>query len=392
MGVLVKPVESRRERQAFLRLPWELYRDDPNWIPPLVQNQKQLVGYARHPFHRDAEVQTFLAWRDGQPCGRLAAILNRAHNRFHQEQRGFFGFFESIDDESVAAGLFDAARSWFAARGITQLRGPVNPSLNYEVGLLVEGFDTPPTFMMTYNPPYYGRLIEAAGFRKVQDAYAFGGTVDMLDTLDEKLAFIAQAASERFGIRLRPIDKARFRQDIELFLEIYNRSLVGTWGFVPMSPAEVKHLSASLKHLIDPELALIAEVEGKPVGALFGLPDYNPRIKEIDGRLFPFGIFKLLSRKRGFRRFRVISANVLPEYQSWGVGLVLLNGLIPRVLASGLQEAEFSWVLESNHFSRKSLEKGGAILEKTYRIYDWPPPAELPGISATQSQQVAAAE
>ena len=371
--VMVQPVQSRREKKQFLEYPWELYRHDPNFIPPLRQNQKQMVGYARSPFYQTAEAQTFLAYRDGAVAGRIAAILNHAHNDFQKEKRGFFGFFECVDDPAVAHGLFDAVRDWFAAREITALRGPTNPSLNHECGLLIQGFDTPPTFMMTYNPPYYAGLLESYGFRKSQDLFAFGGTIDMLGGLDKKLAFIAEEASQRFKIRVRPLDKSRFRAEIEMFLHLYNQSLSNTWGFVPISKAEIRHMSADLKHLILPELALVAEVDGEPIGALFGLPDYNPRIREIDGRLFPFGIFKLLNRRRGFRRFRVISANVLPEYQMWGVGLVLMRGLVQPVLASGLQEAEFSWVLESNHLSRSGLEKGGARLEKVYRLYDYGP-------------------
>ena len=296
MSVDIRPATSRRERKAFLELPWKLYRNDPNFIPPLRLNQKEMVGYTHSPFYDDADAQTFVAWRGGEPVGRVSAILNHAHNRFQKEQRGFFGFFESIDDQSVASGLLDAVRDWFAKRGITALRGPTNPSLNHECGLLVEGFHSPPTFMMTYNPPYYARLLENYGFRKAQDLYAFRGTVDMLDKLDKKLAFIAQESAVRFGVKIRPIEKARFRAEIEMFLNIYNESLQHTWGFVPISGPEIRHMSASLKHLILPDLALIAEVDGKPIGALFGLPDYNPRIREIDGRLFPFGIFKLLSR------------------------------------------------------------------------------------------------
>lgn len=373
MSVLVKPVEGRRERKTFLHLPWKLYRDDPNWIPPLRQNQKELVGYAKHPFYDDAEVQTFLAYHDGEPVGRIAAILNHAHNRFHKEQRGFFGFFESINDPQVAHGLFNAAREWLAHRDITELRGPTNPSMNYECGLLIEGFHRPPTFMMTYNPPYYADLIEGYGFRKAHDLLAFWSLVEKVFHLDEKLIYITQQAQERFNVEVRPLDKSRFTEEIEMFLDVYNQSLGATWGFVPLSKAEIRHMSAALKHLILPELALSAIVDGQTVGAVFGIPDYNPRIKEIDGRLFPFGFLTLLNRRRGFDRFRVISANVLPEFQRWGLGLVLLRGLVPKILDSGLKEAEFSWVLESNNLSRRSLEKGGAQLEKVYRIYDFSP-------------------
>jgi hypothetical protein len=371
MKIVVKPVTTRRERELFLELPWMLYRHDPKFIPPLRLNQKEMVGYKKTPFYADAQSQTFLAFRDDVAVGRVAAILNHAHNRQHNEQRGFFGFFESTNDHRVAHGLLDAVRDWFAQRGITALRGPTNPSLNHECGLLIDGFHSPPTFMMTYNPPYYAELIESYGFRKAADMYAFFGTVDMLAKLDKKLAFIAEESARRFGVTVRPIDKSRFRAEIETFLRIYNESMVGTWGFVPIGAAEIRAMSASLKHLILPELALIAEAEGKPIGAVFGMPDYNPRIRDIDGRLFPFGFFKLVSRRRGFKKLRIISANVVPEYQMWGVGLVLLKSLVQPVLDSGITEAEFSWVLESNHLSRASLQKGGALLDKTYRLYDY---------------------
>ena len=214
METTVKPVVSRRERKQFLTLPWQFYRDDPNWIPPLRQNQKALLGYARHPFHEVAEVQTFLAFADGQPCGRIAAILNHTHNNYHNERLGFWGFFESIDDQEVANKLFDAVRNWMAARDIHQLRGPCNPSLNYECGLLIEGFHSPPTFMMTYNPPYYQRLVEDYGFRSSQDLFAYWAPVEMVYKLDKKLAFIAAEAQERFAIQVRPIDKSRLKQEI----------------------------------------------------------------------------------------------------------------------------------------------------------------------------------
>ncbi len=368
--ISVEPVTTRRGRRDFLNLPWTLYDGDPNWIPPLLFDQRGLVGFHRHPFYDDAEVQAFLAYQRGRPVGRIAAILNRAYNRQHKENRGFFGFFESIDDQDVADSLFEAAQRWFVERNIRAIRGPCNPSLNYECGLLVEGFDTPPFFMMTYNKPYYGRLIEGAGFQKSQDLFAYWGHIDMLAGLDPKLLKICLQAAERFEVKVRPLNKRRFREELDMFLNVYNQSLGSTWGFVPLSPSEVRHLGSQMRHMIVPELAQVAEVNGKPIGAVFGLLDYNPRIKQINGRLFPFGFIRLLSNRRGLKRMRVISANVVPEYQRWGVGLVLLNALVPNVKRWGIQECEFSWVLESNTLSRGGLEKGGAKLSKTYRIYD----------------------
>ncbi len=370
----VIPVETRRHRQQFFNLPWELYRDDPHWIPPLRIVKKELLNFKRHPFYDDADIRHFLALRDGRPVGRLAAIVNHAHNRWYHEQRGFFGFFESIDDQEVAGRLFDAARAWFASQGIEAIRGPVNPSLNYEVGLLIEGFDDPPWFMMTYNKPYYGRLIENYGFRNAQNLYAFWGHLSMLEEVTSRLSALSQIVLERFELKCRPMDVKRFDEEIRSFLDIYNRSLVNTWGFVPMSDGEVKKQAAGMRHMIVPELTTVAEVEGKPVGTMFGLLDFNPRIKDMDGRLLPLGFLKLLRNRKAIKRIRLISTNVLPEYQSWGIGIALVARLVPDALAWGIQEAEFSWVLESNDLSFKTLKKGGAKISKRYRIYDYGPP------------------
>jgi len=369
-SVVVKPVESRRERKQFLEFPWTLYRGDPNWIPPLRGNQKEMVGYGRHPFYEVNRVQTFLAYRDGVVCGRIAAILNQGHIDRYHERRGFFGFFECADDQEAANGLFDAVRQWMAERDIGCLRGPTNPSLNYELGLLIDGFDSPPTFMMTYNPPYYERLVENYGFRKTQDLYAYWGNLEMLPSVQAKLLPVVEQIIERLHIRLRPLDKSRYLEDVETFLSVYNRALSNTWGFVPMSKAEVRHVAKGLQWLMVPELSIAAEIDGEVIGAVFGLPDYNPRIRRIDGRLFPFGMLRLLRNKRQIKRVRLVSTNVIPEYQLWGVGLALMHGLVLHGIQWGLGEAEFSWVLESNALSRGSLEKGGAKLVKTWRLYD----------------------
>ncbi|MDA7951309.1 MAG: N-acetyltransferase [Pirellulaceae bacterium] len=369
MAVTIQSVASKKEKKQFLHLPWQIYRQDANWIPPLRQNQKELAGFAPHPFYKQAESQTFLAYQDGQPVGRISAIINHAHNQRHQEKRGFFGFFETIDDEKVACSLFEAAQNWLREKGMTTLRGPLNPSLNYECGLLVDGFDTAPLFMMTYNRPYYEKLILRAGFEKEIDLYAFWGHVDMIEKLDQKLFFIIEEAKKRFDIQLRRLDRKRFNKDVRLFLDIYNQSLVSTWGFVPMSEEEIDHTSHSLKHLIAPEMTSIAEIDGRPVGAMFGLLDYNPRIKNIDGRLFPTGFLKLLWNKKRIKKVRLISTNVIPEYQKWGVGLVLLSRLGPEIINWGIEEVEFSWVLENNTLSRKTLERGGAKQTKTYRVF-----------------------
>ena len=371
--ISIQPVTNKAQQKAFIKFPWKLYRDDPNWVPPLLMNVKELVNYKKHAFYDNAEIQTFLAMRGGEVVGRIAAIIDRSHNEFHNEERGMFGFFESIDDQEVANLLFDAAKSWFKERNIFLMRGPANPSQNYEWGLLVEGFHSPPTFMMTYNPPYYAKLIENYGFFKVQDMFAFDGHVDMLQELDPKLAFIAQEARRRFKINVRRVNKKNFDEDVAKFLKIYNVALPGQWGFTPMSDGEVKATAAGLKFLIIPEMTTMAEIDGEAVATTFGLLDYNPLIKKINGRLFPFGFLKILLGRKKLQRIRLISTNVIPEYQRWGLGIVLMERLVKDCVDWGIKEAEFSWVLESNKLSRGTLERGGARLDKTYRIYDYEP-------------------
>ena len=372
-ALLIQPVSTRRQRKQFLSLPWKLYRDDPHWIPPLRFEQKELVGYRPHPFYEKNRAQTFLACRGKEVCGRVAAVFNRVHVEHCDERRGFFGFFECVNDQEVAAGLLDAVRQWLAEQDVPCLRGPTNPGLNYSLGTLVEGFDSPPTFMMPYNPPYYARLIEGCGFRKVQDLYAYWANIDMLPASSAKVGPVAEQIVERYNVKLRPLDTSHFLEDVTSFLSIYNQSMVNHWGFVPMSPGELHHMAKGLRHLIVPEMVMLAEIDGRLVGAVICLPDYNPRIKQIDGRLFPLGLFRLLRNKRKIKKVRLLAANVLPEFQLLGVGLVLLRGLVPAALECGLEEVEYSWIAESNRLSRGALEKGGAKRIKTYRVYDWDP-------------------
>jgi GNAT superfamily N-acetyltransferase len=372
--ISIQPVSTKSQQKQFTQFAWTLYQGDPNWIPPLLMSIKELLNYTPHPFYDKSKIQTFLAMKDQKVVGRIAAIIDQFHNEYHKERRGMFGFFECFDDQEAADALFDAARDWLKQHQIFALRGPANPSQNYEWGLLVEGFHSPPKFMMTYNKPYYAKLIESYGFTKAQDMYAYVGTIDMLDKLDPKLLFVAQEARRRFNVNVRPVDKKHFSRDLNSFLKIYNTALPGQWGFTPLSEGELAATAKGLKHLIVPELTMLAEVDGKTVGVVFGLLDYNPLIKEINGRLFPFGFLKLLWKRKKIKCLRLISTNVAPEFQRWGLGLVLMNGLLPAVHKWGIQEAEFSWVLESNRLSRGTLERGGTIRDKTYRIYDFDPP------------------
>ncbi|MGI5832863.1 MAG: GNAT family N-acetyltransferase [Thermoguttaceae bacterium] len=358
------------QRRAFLNFPFKLYENDPNWVPNIRMDEKGLVGFSKNPFYEKNSCQAFLAYRGKEVVGRIVAILNVGHLQRYHDGVGFFGFFDSIDEQDVANALFDAASSWLKERGCTTIRGPMNPSMNHTVGLLIEGFDSPPFFMMTYNPPYYATLVENYGFAKSQDLFSFWGEINMLPGVRDKYLDVCHRIEERTGAKVRYVDIKHFGRDVEAFLGIYNNSLSNTWGFVPFSDRELKDMAFSLKFLIVPDLVVALELDGKIVGASFCLPDYNPRIRAIKGKLFPFGFIRLLRKKEKIKKLRILSTNVLPEYQMLGLGLVLVNALVPRVLAWGIQEVEFSWVLESNQYSRGSLERGGAILNKTFRVYD----------------------
>ncbi|MGN1273785.1 MAG: GNAT family N-acetyltransferase [Thermoguttaceae bacterium] len=296
--------------------------------------------------------------------------MNQGHLDLYNDNRGFFGFFECEDDQEAANALFDAARAWLREQGIHNIRGPMNPSMNHEVGLLIEGFHNSPMFMMTYNPKYYERLIENYGFQKSQDMYAFVGYLDMLPGIINKYTGLAETIKERFNVKVRKMDESRFEEEVRMFLDVYNRSISNTWGYVPMSPEELQQEAQGLKTLLVPDLAICAEIDGKPIGVLICLPDFNPAIKKIKGKLFPFGFLTLLNTKKHFQEIRSISANVLPEYQMMGIPLLLMQALIPAAKKWGINKAEFSWVLESNNYSRGSLEKAGTKCEKTYRVYD----------------------
>lgn len=368
--ITVLPVTTSAQKKEFFALAERIYSRNSYWVPPLLIETEGLVGFKKHPFYERNSVQTFLAYRNNRAVGRIAAIVNQGHLDIYNDGVGFWGFFECENDEDAAKALFDAARGWLAEKGLKIMRGPCNPSFNYEIGLLVEGFNSSPMFMMTYNLPYYEKLVKSYKFEKAQDLYAFWGEISMLQDVRKKYLGIANAIQEELKVTIRPMNRKNFLEDVKTFLRLYNTSMTNTWGFVPMSQGEVDAQAEGMKQLLVPELALAAEIDGKVAGVTLCLPDYNPRIRQIGGRLFPFGWAKLLYNKKAIKAIRVISTNVAPEYQLQGLGLVLLNGLVPLVQDWGINEAEFSWVLESNRLSRGSLEKGGAMRIKTYRLYD----------------------
>lgn len=355
-----------------MRFPRELYADDPRWVPPLARDEEQRVGFRRHPFHQAGRVQAFLAERRGQVVGRIAAIHNERHNQRNGERRGFFGFFECRDDGPAARALLNAAGDWLRARGLTDLRGPMSPSIDYQVGLLVDGFDEPPSFAMPYNLNYYERLLLDCGLTKSHDLFALACTCQEAQAALPRLARVKQRIMDRHQLRFRGLDRRRFRDDIGLFLSVVNQSLQGHWGYVPLTTAEMNHMAGALRWLLVPELALLAEVAGRPIGVALALPDYNPLVRRAGGRLLPLGWLRLLAEKRRIKRLRVVAVNALPQWKRSGIGVALTAAIIEAAVRRGADNLEFSWIAESNHLSHGSLATGGARRSKVYRVYDAP--------------------
>lgn len=319
----------------------------------------------------------FLALRKGRVVGRIMALINHAHNEFHNERAGCFGFFEVENDPAAAQVLLETARDWVRSRGAEVIRGPVNPSTNYECGLLVEGFDLDPTVMMPYNPPYYSELIEASGFRKAMDLYAYDIAAKYF-IVSEKLTHVAERLKTKDRIKVRTVNMKDFKNEVEVIREIYNDAWSNNWGFVPVSEAEFEHLAKDLKQLVDARVVMIAqrEVEGsakpRPVGFFLAVPDINRALKKINGRLLPFGLIKLLWHSRKIDFIRIITMGVVREYQSMGLGAVFLDEIYRRAPASGYPEGEMGWVLENNVMMNRAASLIGGRRTKTYRIYEMP--------------------
>ncbi|MDZ7295856.1 MAG: hypothetical protein ONB14_10615 [candidate division KSB1 bacterium] len=366
---IVRPVASRRDLDRFVKLPWSIYRGNPYWVPPLIVDVKKLLDRKKNPFFQHSEAEYFLAERDGLVVGRIAAIVNDNHNKFHNEKTGFFGFFECINDQEVANALFDAAASWLRNKGMEIMRGPMNPSTNDTIGLLLDAYDKPPVIMMTYNPPYYVDLVNGYGMTKVMDVYAYW--MDASQPLPEKLIRVTEKVRTKEGLQFRSINMKDFWGEVDRIHQIYNKAWSYNWGFVPMTTEEFHHLAKDLKSVVDPDLAFIAEMNGQPVGFCLTLPDFNQALHKINGRLLPFGIFKLLYYARKINQARVITMGVIREYQKRGIDGLFYLETYRRAVAKGYKGGEFSWVLENNVMMRRTAEMMGGKIYKTYRIYDY---------------------
>ncbi len=362
----IRTVESRADLKRFIKYPFVKYRDDPHWVPPLVIAERQKFDPRKNPFYEHARVELFLAYRDGEMVGRVAAIDDDNHNKTHGDNLIFFGFFEA-NDRPAAEALLARVEDRGRQLGRSAVRGPVNPSMNDSAGFQINAFDTDPYVMMPYNPPEYPRYVEAAGYLKVKDLYAWLFERDQ--KMGEKIERLAKRVRARYDPVVRPVDMKRFDEELELVKKLYNEAWEENWGFVRYTEAEFDHLASELKHVVDPDLARFVELEGRVAGMAICLPDVNQVLKRARGRLLPFGIIAFLRRKKIVDRLRLAILGLMPEYRNKGLETVLVDELYESAMAKGYQRCECSWVLEDNRPMNRALGASGARLYKTYRIY-----------------------
>lgn len=375
----IQPAHTPQERLAFIHFQWQVYRDDPYWVPPLISERVEFLDKDRHPFHRHSEVEFFMARRGDKPVGTIAAILNNRYNEFHEERVGFFGFFEVLPDRDAAEALLETACDWARERGLTAIRGPMNYSTNEECGLLVDGWDGPPVIEMTYNPRYYVDFIKGAGFHKAMDLLAY--FLDMApfgqhgEGLPPKLLRVAKKVEQRGGFTMRSIDMRHFDDEINCFKHVYNSAWEKNWGFVPLTDAEIDHAAAGLKQILDPAITWFAEKDGETIGVMLPLPDLNQALIRAYPRpgvpewwtmaklLWHWKVRRCVNIMRGF------AGGVLEAHRGRGVEAMLLVKVAQSALPR-YRWSEISWILENNTMMRRTAEMLGAHVYRTYRVYE----------------------
>ncbi|MCX6154344.1 MAG: hypothetical protein NT007_09295 [Candidatus Kapabacteria bacterium] len=372
MQVNIRPVLLKSDLLKFIRCQWNFYTNDPNFVPPLISDRLKLLDKKKNPFYAHSKMQLFLAESESKIVGRIAAIVNDNHNKTHNDKTGFFGFFESIDDSSVASQLFITAEEWLKANGCDKVMGPMNPSINDEIGLLIEGFDSPPVILMTYNPQYYGKLIENAGYAKAKDLFAYHLKNETY--LSEKADRMQTLIRERYQIKIRSIDfknKKQFKEDVATLRDIYNVAWQQNWGAVKMTDEEFDFLAADLKQIADPNLCIIAEVKGKVAGFGLALPDINEcLIHNKKGGLLG-ALWQLMTKQKKISLARIIVLGVLPEFRNIGLDAILYYEFGTRAAKRGILRGEASWILEDNLMMNRALTATmhGEVYKK-YRLYD----------------------
>ncbi len=371
--VEVIPVESTSQLKQFIDYPNILYKDDPNYVAPLRSERLEFFDFEKNPFYHTARVKLFLAMAGSTVTGRIATCINYAHNEYHAEQVGFYGFFDCPDDYEIASTLLKVAMITLKKEGMEKMRGPMNFSTNHECGMLIEGFDSPPTVMMTYNQPYLPQLVEKFGLKKAMDLLAYKITADK--PIPERIQKVVEKMAKRTHVTMRNLNMKDFDNEVRKINMVYNQAWERNWGFVPMSEEEFFYTAKNLRQIVDPELVFICEYEGKPVAFCLALPDINQALRYLKGKLLPFGILKLLWHTKIRNKItgaRIITIGVIPQFQKRGLDMMMFAACFNKGVEQGYKWGELSWVLETNELMCRAIEQMGATLYKRYRIVEKP--------------------
>lgn len=366
--IIIKTVRNSKELTEFIKIPWQIYSKDSNWVPQLMDDYKFAMNDS--PFWEHSEKEFFIAQdKNGKYMGRIAAIIDHNYIDFQNEKTGFFGFFECINNEDVSERLFNKAKSWLHMHGMDLMRGPANPSTNDEMGFLCEGFDTPPRLMMPYNHAYYLELAQKHGLKNAKELFAYD--MDVSKGPVERLEKVSKIAYKKNpGLTVRKLDKKALKSEIDLALSVYNSAWEKNWGFVPWTDKEFHTIANKLKDFFLIDTTLLAEINGKPVGMLIAVPDYNFVMKKMNGRLFPFGILKFLFYKNKIDALRLMIMGVVKEYRQRGIEGVMYYESLKNSMRLGYKHCEFSWVLDDNTMTQRACEMMGGKLYKKYRVYE----------------------
>ncbi|MBI5117485.1 GNAT family N-acetyltransferase [Candidatus Poribacteria bacterium] len=361
-------VDSEQSLMEFIRFPWEIYRGNEHWVPPLIKEQKQFLGPA-NPFFQHSEAEYYLARKGGKTCGRISVSIDRNYIDFHEEKMGCFGFLEVIDDFEVTSRLLDTARDRLKEKGLEVMRGPFNFTTNHECGLLVDGFDTDPVMLTTYNPPYYVELVEKYGLKKARDLYSYYITDLALN--NSYVRKLVEKAKENH-VTARTVNLRDMRGEMERVKHVYNNAWSKNWGFVPLTDAEIEDIAHHMKDLVIEDLTYIGEIGDNPIGFLMFLPDYNVAAKKMNGKMGPIQILQFLWYKSRIKKGRLFMMGVHRDYQKTGVAAAMLARVCDTAIRKGFKGAELSWILEDNVPVRTVCEMIGGKIYKTHRIYELP--------------------
>ena len=374
----VDKVATNADLMAFIALPWQVYRADPYWVPPPISERREFYDRQKNPFFQHSRAEYFLARRGKRVVGTIAAIVNENHNRFHDERVGFFGVFEVMDDPEAAAALLQTAEAWVREQAMTAIRGPANFSSNDEWGMLIEGFDSAPVVLMTYNPPRYLEYMTRAGYVKAMDLFAYNIPRAKLvgGALPPKLLRVVEKVRQRYHIVVRPIDMKKFDNEVEKVKEVYNAAWERNWGFVPMTDAEVERLARGLRQFIDPALITMAEVDGRTVGVSLVLPDLNEPLRLAYPNPWtpePITMARLMWHwkvRRQVSCVRMFALGLLPDFRNRGIDSLLYLEAVRAGVPQGYQRLELSWILETNLETNQAAKFMGGEVYKKYRIWE----------------------